>query len=235
LSELFIEVGENGQSIDPYLCYLPEEENNDSGCYYEDEAAPAQPFKVAEPSTRPTVLADESSPPPEPDDWHLQEPPGVHSIKPIAASEKPAPAAQPGQPNPAPTSEPADKSTAIHRPVDSSPAVNVPPVSINTLRYLIAPLQPGASPEDSGEIRMLKVILRASDDKSRDVRRLRRVHGVMRSMPGTDKFAVLLFEGGNRVLIEFPNETTGICTELLQRLTEMVGEGNVLVETIKLQ
>jgi len=56
----------------------------------------------------------------------------------------------------------------------------------------------------------------------------------LRSAPGRDKFALMVFEGGSRYLMEFPNETTGISTELLRTLTAMVGEGSVLVETIKL-
>jgi hypothetical protein len=45
----------------------------------------------------------------------------------------------------------------------------------------------------------------------------------------------MVFEGGRRFLLEFPNETTGICSELIRKLIEMVGEGNVTVEPIKIQ
>ena len=58
--------------------------------------------------------------------------------------------------------------------------------------------------------RMLTVILRSSGEKERDVRRFKRIHGLLVSCPGHDKFSLLVFEGGKRFLLEFPNETTGI-------------------------
>jgi hypothetical protein len=83
--------------------------------------------------------------------------------------------------------------------------------------------------------KMLTIILRSSNDKKRDVRRLRRIHGKIQSFPGRDKFSLLVFEGGRRFLLEFPNETTGICSELIRTLIDLVGEGNVTVEPIKIQ
>jgi DNA polymerase-3 subunit alpha len=88
---------------------------------------------------------------------------------------------------------------------------------------------------ENAEPRQLNVILRSSNDKAHDVRRLRRIHGTLRSFPGKDKFAFLVFEGGRRFLMEFPNDTTGICSELIRKLIELVGEGNVSVEPIKIQ
>lgn len=83
--------------------------------------------------------------------------------------------------------------------------------------------------------RMITVILRAEGDKDRSVRRLKRIHGTLVSFPGPDKFSFLMFEGGRRFLMEFPNDTTGICTELIRKLIELAGEGNVTVEPIKIQ
>ncbi len=89
--------------------------------------------------------------------------------------------------------------------------------------------------EEDKEPRQLTVILRSGSDKAHDVRRLRRIHGTLRSFPGKDKFAFLVFEGGRRFLMEFPNDTTGICSELIRKIIELVGEGNVRVEPIKIQ
>jgi hypothetical protein len=83
--------------------------------------------------------------------------------------------------------------------------------------------------------RMLTVILRSTGDKQRDVRRLKRIHGILLSCPGTDKFSFLVFENGRRFLMDFPNDTTGITADLLRKLIEMVGEGNVSVEPIQIQ
>jgi DNA polymerase-3 subunit alpha len=82
---------------------------------------------------------------------------------------------------------------------------------------------------------MLTIILRASNDRQRDVRRLKRIHGIVQSYPGRDKYSLLVFESGRRFLLEFPNETTGICSELIHSLVELVGEDNVTVEPIKIQ
>jgi DNA polymerase-3 subunit alpha len=83
--------------------------------------------------------------------------------------------------------------------------------------------------------RMVTVVLRSSGDKIRDVRRLRHVHGLLRSCPGSDHFSLMLFEFGHYFLIEFPNDTTGITPELLRKLVSTVGEDNVRVEPIKIQ
>jgi DNA polymerase-3 subunit alpha len=82
---------------------------------------------------------------------------------------------------------------------------------------------------------MVTVILRPGGDKTRDVRRLKRIHGALLTYPGKDRFSFLVFEGGRRFLMEFPNETTGVCTDLLRKLIELAGEGNVTVEPIKIQ
>jgi DNA polymerase-3 subunit alpha len=83
--------------------------------------------------------------------------------------------------------------------------------------------------------RMIQVILRSSNEKQRDVRRLKRIHGALVSCPGKDKFSLLVFENGRRFLMEFPNDTTGISPELIRKLIELVGEGNISVEPIKIQ
>ena len=80
--------------------------------------------------------------------------------------------------------------------------------------------------------RMIKVILRANGNKDREVRRLKRVLGVLRSCPGRDRFALLVFEKGSYFLVEFPNDTTRFCSDLLAKLREAVGEDNIRVEPI---
>ncbi len=107
-----------------------------------------------------------------------------------------------------------------------SPAMTIPPTSETGEQ---------ASASADAEPRQLTVILRSGSDKAHDVRRLKRIHGTLHSFPGKDKFAFLVFEGGRRFLMEFPNETTGICSELIRKLIELVGEGNVRVEPIKIQ
>jgi DNA polymerase-3 subunit alpha len=96
-------------------------------------------------------------------------------------------------------------------------------------------VRPLISPDMSKESvtpRMIRVNLRASGDKVRDMLRLRRIHGLFVSYPGQDRFALYIFETGRAHLIEFPNETTGICDELHERLARLVRVEDIYVEEI---
>jgi DNA polymerase-3 subunit alpha len=95
--------------------------------------------------------------------------------------------------------------------------------------YLISPAQ---SPGEEGDVYMLTVQLRATGDKTRDELRVHRIHGIITSYPGNDRFALHLFEGGRGYLVEFPNLTVGICREMTDRLTSLVGADNLGLEKI---
>jgi DNA polymerase-3 subunit alpha len=85
------------------------------------------------------------------------------------------------------------------------------------------------------EKRMLRIVLRGTGEIDRDARNVRRIHGVLRSSPGKDHFSFLICENGRQSLIEFPNVTTGITPELMQRLAERVGSENLSVEYLHYQ
>jgi DNA polymerase-3 subunit alpha len=102
--------------------------------------------------------------------------------------------------------------------------VQAAPPLMEALPPLITP--PGEEPSQ----RMLKVELRSSGNKDQDKRRLQRLLGFLHSCPGQDHFALLLVENGHRYMLDFPNDTTGICEELLRRLGDIVGAHNVSVE-----
>ena len=175
---------------------------------------PIQPVRVAEP------MMDEwenMPPPPEPpDDWY----------PPLAAASPPAVEA------PMPPAEPV-------LPVAAPPAAaaGMEPRPVQPMPYIIPPLRVGWQDPESepAEPRMLTLVLRASEDKSRDARRIRRLHNILRSFPGKDHFAFMIFEKGHYYLVEFPNYTTGIHPELMRKLAQELGEDNVRVEPIKIQ
>ncbi len=50
---------------------------------------------------------------------------------------------------------------------------------IHAQQYLVSPVRP----EGAGNVHMITVVLRASGDKTRDVLRLRRIHGTIMSFP----------------------------------------------------
>lgn len=97
--------------------------------------------------------------------------------------------------------------------------------------YLLAPNP--ASAVDG--IHMITVLLRTGVDKVRDNLRLRQVYGVLISYPGEDRFAFQIYENGRGYRIEFPNFTTGLCSELISRLQFYVGPENINIELLTIQ
>jgi DNA polymerase-3 subunit alpha len=100
---------------------------------------------------------------------------------------------------------------------------------------IIHPIVPPMPASDGQDINMITVILRPRTDKVRDNLLLRRVFGLMISYPGKDRFAFHIFEKGRGHLLEFPNLTTGMNLELMERLTTLVGPENIRVEPITFQ
>ena len=82
---------------------------------------------------------------------------------------------------------------------------------------------------------MVTLILRPTGDPNRDIRRISRLHGTFISYPGKDRFAFQIFEQERGNLIEFPNDTTHLCAELMLKIKEAVGEENLRVEPILYQ
>ncbi len=102
---------------------------------------------------------------------------------------------------------------------------------ISPSQYLVPPSQEGG-----GEtVHMITVVLRATGDRTRDVLRMRRIHGTVMSYPGKDRFAFHVFEQGRGYLLEFPNCTTSMCPELIAKLKQLAGAENVRVEPILFQ
>lgn len=94
---------------------------------------------------------------------------------------------------------------------------------------------PAAVTRDDSTVHMITVVFRSTGDKTRDVLRLRRIHGIITSYPGNDRFAFHVFERGRGYLLEFPNFTVGFCPELLSRLSGLIGAEQVRVEKITFQ
>ncbi len=140
-----------------------------------------------------------------------------------------APAGEPSEPDP----DILPHTTTPVLPVAVAPIdVNLPEKPVLMPPYLVSPVT--TTPE-AGKLHMITVILRASGDKTRDVLRLRRIHGTAMSYPGSDRFAFHVYERGRGYLVEFPNFTTGLCSELIARLNLLVGAENVRVELITIQ
>ncbi len=107
------------------------------------------------------------------------------------------------------------------------PAPKLPPPQ--PVRLLPARLEPDHPPQ------MITVILRPSGDSRRDIRRISRLHGTFISFPGKDHFCFQIFENERGYLIEFPNDFTHMCEELLDQVKNTVGEENIRLEPILYQ
>ena len=83
--------------------------------------------------------------------------------------------------------------------------------------------------------RQLTITLRSTGDHERDKRRIKTLHGLLTAQHGRDKFSFQIFENSKGYLIDFPNDTTRICPELLERLKKLIGEEVWRVEEITFQ
>jgi DNA polymerase-3 subunit alpha len=95
---------------------------------------------------------------------------------------------------------------------------------------------PLATPQDREHPpQQITVNLRSTGDKDRDKRRIKTIYGTLISFHGRDRFSFQVFENGSGYLIDFPNDTTRVCPELLERLKKLLGEENWRVEEITFQ
>ncbi|MGA9534024.1 MAG: DNA polymerase III subunit alpha [Anaerolineales bacterium] len=122
----------------------------------------------------------------------------------------------------------ADGSDSPTKP--SAAALPVAPDSAATSSQRPPATAPPAGPSNPDSQR-LTLELRSSGDKKRDALRMRRVHGLLTSYPGHDRFAFYIYESACQYVLEFPNSTTGYCKELRSQLESLLGENTVHLET----
>jgi DNA polymerase-3 subunit alpha len=79
------------------------------------------------------------------------------------------------------------------------------------------------------------IMIRSTGDKQRDALRMRRVHGLLTSYPGQDRFMFQIFEATRHYHLEFPSSTTGFCNDLESQLQRLLGEGSVIIEPLRYQ
>ncbi len=94
---------------------------------------------------------------------------------------------------------------------------------------------PLAQEEKDHPPQQITVTLRSTGDKERDKRRIKTIFGTLISFHGRDRFSFQIFENGKGHLIDFPNDTTRVCTEVLERLKKLIGEESWRVEEITFQ
>ncbi|MFN2226597.1 MAG: DNA polymerase III subunit alpha, partial [Anaerolineae bacterium] len=112
---------------------------------------------------------------------------------------------------------------------DREPSIIVDSVT-NEITTVHAPaLAPEPEPE-RGPVH-LHVTIPRNADMEQTIRRLGQVYDVLVSYRGDDHFSLYVENGGRgRIQIQFPNDATGHCLELEQRLRDLVGAGAIKVE-----
>jgi DNA polymerase-3 subunit alpha len=118
--------------------------------------------------------------------------------------------------------------TVAPYPIEEPSPISILPITPGTLTPISAP----DGPQDR---QRLIVYFRASGNMDRDLRKMKNIQGTLLSFPGKDYFAFQIFEQGKGFLIEFPNYSTKVCPELLDRLGSLMGKDEYLVEKITLQ
>lgn len=147
-------------------------------------------------------------------------------------------------PAPAPEPETEEPSQAEITEADPEPgfeakggmvvqAVEAPAHPAAKLPSLYAPV---AQTEDrSRPSQQITVLLRPTDDWERNKRRIKILYSTMTSFKGRDRFSFQIFEDGRGHLIDFPNDTTRVCPEMLARLKNLIGEESWRIEEITFQ
>jgi len=123
---------------------------------------------------------------------------------------------------------------AAREAVIVQPISSVPTQSKDFLPSLYIPLAQEEKDKDHPP-QQITVTLRSTGDKERDKRRIKTIFGTLISFHGRDRFSFQIFENGKGHLIDFPNDTTRVCTEVLDRLKKLMGEESWRVEEITFQ
>jgi DNA polymerase-3 subunit alpha len=92
---------------------------------------------------------------------------------------------------------------------------------------LKAPPKAEPLPHPDQQPRCIYITLDSCGDKNQDVLKLRRIHDILISRPGRDKFAFRIHENGRVFQIDFPNLTTGLTETLISKLEGSMGAHNI--------
>jgi DNA polymerase-3 subunit alpha len=183
-------------------------------------------------------------------DWQIDTPAGydpdflppedismeAEDLPPVELPSQPAAAViepRPPPPRDAPPPQPVEIPPAAPARVEPPQPVKADPIQFMPLPPAPVKQPDPVRPDD--EPRRMTVTFNASGDLDRDIRKMRLLQGALLSYPGNDSFAFHIFEEGKGVLIDFPNHTTGICPELIARLTQLMGPDHFRIDPVEIQ
>ena len=114
-------------------------------------------------------------------------------------------------------------------PQASTPTASPAPKPLLRANTIQAPVKEEHAPQ------MVTVTLRSAGEPVKDQRRIQRLHGAFISCPGKDHFSLYIKENGHSFMLEFPNDTTHVCPELLADIKKIVSEYDIRIEPILYQ
>jgi len=120
----------------------------------------------------------------------------------------------------APSTTPTKKPAAVGKPASGAPPARKP-----------APIKETTTTAPAAENRRLVINLSQTSDEERDKTNLHRLIAVLRDFPGPDEVKLSVSNGERVINLRLYNIYTGYCSELRQRLIELVGEEGIRLES----
>jgi DNA polymerase-3 subunit alpha len=172
---------------------------------------------------------EDMPPPPDnfPDDWETQWQP---SFEEAVIASQPEPKFKKSEEVTPPQLLTATAPVEIH---EVEKEETTPEAVLLSLPSIYVPLS--KEEEQKHPPKQITMVLRTTGNKERDRRRIKTIYGTLISFHGRDRFSFQVFENGSGYLIDFPNDTTRICPEMLERLKKLIGEESWRVEEITFQ
>ncbi|NMB60632.1 MAG: DNA polymerase III subunit alpha [Chloroflexi bacterium] len=134
---------------------------------------------------------------------------------------------------PASSSEPVTNSrTGISTDTNNDQAVKAVHETDTLAQIDTAAEQPEVKPpvfDPNAPSRRVTVVLTPTGDRERDKAKLVRAHTILTAYPGNDHFDFMLFENNQQYQMDFPNQPTHICDDMLITLKLLVGEENITI------
>jgi DNA polymerase III subunit alpha len=91
------------------------------------------------------------------------------------------------------------------------------------------PVVPPPAFDPDAPTRRLTVVLTPTGDRERDKAKLVRAHTILTAYHGNDRFDFMLSENNQQFQLDFPNQPTNICDDMLITLKLLVGEENITI------
>jgi len=187
--------------------------------------------QVAEPAPAFAMDPDDMPPPPDnfPDGWDSEWQP---SFEEVAMASKPEPKFEKSEEVTPPRAE-AMTAQAEIRDEGQGQDDTAREAIVTSLKSIYTTLV--KEDDQKHPPKQITMLLRSTGDKERDRRRIKTMYGTLISFHGRDRFSFQIFENGSGHLIDFPNDTTRVCSEMLERLKKLMGEESWRVEEITFQ